>query len=74
MSNMRSRQPIDPVTVAVLRVVATGVLPGKEFLDAELRCLAAEGLIDLAKPLPALTPRGRLLLQVSNGECAQPMD
>jgi len=57
-----------------LRRVATGYLPGKDLLNAELRCLAAEGLIDLAEPLPKLTSRGRLLLQVANGECAQPMD
>jgi hypothetical protein len=62
------------VELAVLRGLATGYLPGKNLLNAELRCLAAEGLIDLAEPLPELTPRGRLLLQVANGECAQPMD
>jgi hypothetical protein len=76
---MRSRLSVarsdqNSVEFAVLRRLATGHLPGKDLLNAELRCLAAEGLIDLAEPLPRLTSRGRLLLQVANGECAQPMD
>jgi hypothetical protein len=64
----------DSVELAVLRGLATGGLPGKDLLNAELRCLAAEGLIDLAEPLPRLRSQGRLLLQVASGECAQPMD
>jgi hypothetical protein len=71
---MRSSGLPNSADVAVLRALAAGALPAKDLLDAELRCLAAEGLIDLAEPLPGLTPRGRLLLQVANGECAQPMD
>jgi hypothetical protein len=71
---MGSRVELNAPEVAVLRAVASGTLPGKGLLLAELGRLEADGLIDPAEPLPSLTPRGRLLLQVANGECAQPMD
>jgi hypothetical protein len=72
---MRSRSEPGPSDVAVLRALASGTLPGKQLLNAGLRYLAAGGFIDTASnPLPKLLSRSRLLLQVANGECTQPMD
>ena len=72
---MSSISEADPTDLAVLRVIATGHLPGMHLLGNELRLLEAEGLIAGSKEqLPVLTPRGRLLLQVANGECAPPLD
>ena len=72
---MRSNQEVDSTDLAVLRVLAAGHLPGRHLLDVELRLLEVEGLIiGSREELPELTPRGRLLLQVANGECAPPPD
>ncbi len=65
----------DPVDAALLGSIAAGRLPGQELLTTELRCLEADGLIQTRSGgLPTLTPRGRLLLQIANGECATPLD
>jgi hypothetical protein len=65
----------DPIDVVILRDLAAGRVPGKDLLDVELRNLAAHGFIEVnTASLPTLTPRGRLLLQVANGECAPPLD
>jgi hypothetical protein len=75
MSNMSSTSEIDPAGLAVLRVLATGQLPGRHLLDGELQLLEAEGLIVGSRDdLPAVTSRGGLVLQVANGECAAPLD
>lgn len=74
MRSMHHVTEPDPIDVAILRIIAAGRLPDRDLLSAELRGLHAEGLInDPAGALPTLTPRGQLLLQVANGECATPV-
>ena len=75
LSNMSSTPDADPADLDVLRALAAGRLPGRHLLSSELRLLEVEGLISSSpEALPVLTPRGRLLLQVANGECAPPLD
>jgi hypothetical protein len=65
----------DPIALTILQTLAAGRLPGIDLLNIELRELLDRGLIEInVGPLPTLTARGRLLLQVANGECAPPLD
>jgi hypothetical protein len=65
----------DPPAVALLRSITIGHFVGADWLGIELRRLQADGLV---RALPgrrlALTPRGRMLLEVANGESACPLD
>lgn len=73
----KGRHALDPTPpdLAILRWIAAGYLANNDLLHAELHLMKIEGLIaDSPEPMPTLTPRGRLLLQVANGECAPPLD
>jgi hypothetical protein len=81
LSNMRSilrgmREILaDSPAVAVLRIVATGQVANSRQLDIELHRLEADGLLQsLPGRRVSLTVRGRMLLEVANGESACPLD
>jgi hypothetical protein len=76
-STLRGMKEIvaDPPAIAVLRLVAAGQVANSGQLGIELCRLEADGLLQsLPGRRVALTPRGRMLLEVANGESACPLD